>query len=565
MPRINSSDWSVNDPITAVRLQDFNEDIDDIYTLGTDRGRIRTAISGTPLMIDIAAFAWRVGSTSGQYAGATDIAVSDSATNYVEIDATGTIAINTTSWTTNNARLGTVTCAGGVVTAISIWKPDVMGGDLATSTLVNVETLAGNKTITSTDEYYELLDPDGTNRTVTLETTNMSEGQSFYIKNTGTSGSLEVKQSSTSLLYIPSGHFAIFTFDGTNWKTLYNRTDAGFFGDGSDGDVTISSPTSLTRDMYYNNLTVNSTLDPKGFRIFVKNVLDGTGTINSNGGAGTNGSSSTTNSGASGGAGGTAAHTGGYLPDALAGVTGGSGGTGSSDVGTGAGGAGATSAGNAASNSIGGNGAAGATGGAGGTTNGSFGSGTGGTSTGGTATALAATAGGTKQATTAVLWRVFGGSSVISYTGNAGAGGGGGGGGGGAQGGTSSTNAGGGGGGGGGGGNGGNILVAARIIRGSFNITATGGVGGNGGNGANAQAGTNTGGGGGGAGAAGGSGGVVTIISNDSIGWTGTATAAGGAAGTGGTGGSPNGTGTSGSTGSTGTTGTTGIIRTFTL
>ena len=77
MPRINSSDWSVNDPITAVRLQDFNEDIDDIYTLGTDRGRIRTAISGTPLMIDIAAFAWRVGSTSGQYAGATDIAVSD--------------------------------------------------------------------------------------------------------------------------------------------------------------------------------------------------------------------------------------------------------------------------------------------------------------------------------------------------------------------------------------------------------------------------------------------------------------------------------------------------------
>ncbi|MBM3131956.1 MAG: hypothetical protein FJZ95_02840, partial [Chloroflexi bacterium] len=44
----------------------------------------------------------------------------------------------------------------------------------------------------------------------------------------------------------------------------------GTFGDGSDGDVTISADTDLTRDMYYNTLTVNSTkiLSTKGYRIF---------------------------------------------------------------------------------------------------------------------------------------------------------------------------------------------------------------------------------------------------------------------------------------------------------
>ena len=51
------------------------------------------------------------------------------------------------------------------------------------------------------------------------------------------------------------------------------------FGDGSDGDVTISSPTTLTRDMYYNNLVVSNTLTTDGYRIFVKNTISGSGTI----------------------------------------------------------------------------------------------------------------------------------------------------------------------------------------------------------------------------------------------------------------------------------------------
>ena len=71
------------------------------------------------------------------------------------------------------------------------------------------------------------------------------------------------------------------------------------FGDGSDGDVTISSDTSLSRDMYYNNLTINPgvTLNPNGYRIFVKGTLINNGKISRNGNPGQDG-----NVGRSGGA-----------------------------------------------------------------------------------------------------------------------------------------------------------------------------------------------------------------------------------------------------------------------
>jgi hypothetical protein len=79
-----------------------------------------------------------------------------------------------------------------------------------------------------------------------------------------------------------------------------------YFGDGSDGNVTISGSQTLTRDMFYNNLTINgsASLNPAGFRIFVAGTLDLTsapaGAINSNGSTG-NGSSNSV--GATGGTG----------------------------------------------------------------------------------------------------------------------------------------------------------------------------------------------------------------------------------------------------------------------
>lgn len=47
------------------------------------------------------------------------------------------------------------------------------------------------------------------------------------------------------------------------------------YGSGIDGDITISSNTSLSSDMFYNNLTIASsvTLNTNGYRVFVKNLL----------------------------------------------------------------------------------------------------------------------------------------------------------------------------------------------------------------------------------------------------------------------------------------------------
>jgi len=47
------------------------------------------------------------------------------------------------------------------------------------------------------------------------------------------------------------------------------------YGFGQDGDVTIAANTTLSRDMYYNDLTINAncTLDSNGYRIFVRGTL----------------------------------------------------------------------------------------------------------------------------------------------------------------------------------------------------------------------------------------------------------------------------------------------------
>lgn len=153
MPRLNSSNWAVNDQITAARLHDLNEDIDDMYQYGNDRGRVITAVSLTALRIDIRAFAYRIGQNSGQFAGATDTVVTNTATNYVEMDDTGTVQINTSGWTAGGAyaRLATVTCSGGVVTAISLWKPDLVGGTLGASASFDQSNKTADYSVLSSD------------------------------------------------------------------------------------------------------------------------------------------------------------------------------------------------------------------------------------------------------------------------------------------------------------------------------------------------------------------------------------------------------------------------------
>lgn len=183
-------------------------------------------------------------------------------------------------------------------------------------------------------------------------------------------------------------------------------TFEAIFGDGSDGDVTINADTSLSSDMYYNNLTVNSTknLTCNGYRIFVKNTLTNNGTIKANGNSGTNASGTTL------GNGGGATPTG----SILGGVAGGNG-SGGGSVGVG-------SAGQPGTSITKGIGANGIIGGAGGTRTGGYTGGTGG---------AAGTITGTiynkvKNFTSAYnLFDIFPGSVILPFYASAGSGGGG--------------------------------------------------------------------------------------------------------------------------------------------
>lgn len=97
------------------------------------------------------------------------------------------------------------------------------------------------------------------------------------------------------------------------WKGVANRpaeadvpitSGLAVFGDGSDGDITISSNTTLTRDMFYNSLTISNgvILNTGGYRIFVRETLTNNGTIERNGNNGTNGVASTGTAGVGGAA-----------------------------------------------------------------------------------------------------------------------------------------------------------------------------------------------------------------------------------------------------------------------
>lgn len=73
-----------------------------------------------------------------------------------------------------------------------------------------------------------------------------------------------------------------------NYNDTLQRQRLGndsLYGSGTDGTVIIASNTTLSRDMYYDNLTVNngSTLNTNGFRVFVKNTLTVSGIINNTG------------------------------------------------------------------------------------------------------------------------------------------------------------------------------------------------------------------------------------------------------------------------------------------
>lgn len=284
------------------------------------------------------------------------------------------------------------------------------------------------------------------------------------------------------------------------------QSGLAFFGDGSDGDVDITSGAfssvpitnnALTRDAFFDDLDLSGgDLDCAGYRLFVKGTLtiDAGYKIHRNGNDGGDGAGVVQGSG------------GAALAAASLGATaaGGNGGRGSDGAENGDNG----SAGSASSPSLGGAGAAGGAGG----TDGLYTGGTG--AAGGAVTAPTAAKGGFRAPPLAAILKEIE-TTVAKIKGGSGGGGGGGGG---------AEFAEFGGGGGGGGSGGGVVFIAAKIIdNADGTISANGGDGGDGAAGA---AGGEDGGGGGGGG-----GGLMILIYNSAT-W-GTEQVSGGAAGTG--------------------------------
>lgn len=330
---------------------------------------------------------------------------------------------------------------------------------------------------------------------------------------------------------ILAGQVVKVMYDGTSMQLISNSPQIfGDFGDGSDGDVTISGTTTLTSDMYYNNLVVTGTLNTANWRVFVKGTLSGNGTIQCNGGAGGAGGAPT--AGAAG-----AKVADGYF-STLPGYAGAAGQTGDSNGATGNNGA-------AVSTSIG---VVGVAGGSGGSADVFIGGGAG---TAGSLTAKLQKFGINKWQTISALDFALNGTPT-KYNGSSGSSSGGGG----AL--REFGNNGISGGGGGSGAPGGIIAIFVNNWTGTVGINAQGGAGGAGGA-ATQVAGTISGGGGGGG--AGGSGGVIYVVYKTKT-WTGSFSVSGGAGGSGGAG---YGTGNAGASGSTGTTGVSYEINIATL
>lgn len=115
---------------------------------------------------------------------------------------------------------------------------------------------------------------------------------------------------------------------GTAAPTWATPTIGAFaFGSGSDGNVTISGTVTLTRDMYYNNLTFTGAgnLKTSGFRVFVSGILDMTAAAASAITA-TAASAGAGNAAGTGGSAGAIPYAAGTIGTSTAGIIGGAGG-----------------------------------------------------------------------------------------------------------------------------------------------------------------------------------------------------------------------------------------------
>ena len=146
-----------------------------------------------------------------------------------------------------------------------------------------------------------------------------SEQYSVYANNRTYLGTLADILEAAAPEDAPNGRVRLYVCDDPRaFDMLYQVRDTGQtspcangidYGDGSDGDVTLGGATTLTRNMFYKNLTVNAgafVVNTAGYQIFVREKLLNNGTISCDGNAGTNGANAIAAGLGAGGAGGSA-------------------------------------------------------------------------------------------------------------------------------------------------------------------------------------------------------------------------------------------------------------------
>jgi hypothetical protein len=189
--------------------------------------------------------------------------------------STTTIGAGLTTETIANGAIGYVTCIGvvhGLDTSlftagqIVYVSSTVAGGLTSTAPIApNYRYRVGIVGVSSATVGTIHVTPS------TASLGNGSANQLFGMNTAGTAQEVKTLAAGTGITVTP----------GTNTLTIASTggssPDSMWFGDGSDGNVTISSgTTTMTRDMYYNNLTISGTgsLNSGQFRIFVAGTLD---------------------------------------------------------------------------------------------------------------------------------------------------------------------------------------------------------------------------------------------------------------------------------------------------
>lgn len=232
-------------------------------------------------------------------------------TFHIVNNSTGNLTVNSSGGnlviTVIPGTTAMVTCIGTALTTAADWEAGLTDFSTYTGTSGSV-VMSGSPSITS----------------ATLTTPTIGSGGANF--SGSSSGTTNVQASATA-----SGTLTLPASTGTLALTtdIPAATKIQFFGDGSDGNVTITTPTSLDRDRFYNNLTISGAtglLQTNGYRVFVAGTLDVTAAVagaishNNSNGAAASGANGSSNSGGAGGSESTAGP--------LAGISGTAGGSG---------------------------------------------------------------------------------------------------------------------------------------------------------------------------------------------------------------------------------------------